>query len=143
MDYMLQTIAAVKEVDKQSQPGALELEVRTSYRFILNYSHRQEVKQLAEALIAVAELDTEDVNDTEDMKATISAAVISAKQGVGQMLAGQYQTAYSFSVDIAQAKLLLILQRHKINAISTGKKGSKHDYRMLFDQVRGRHSVGT
>ena len=36
ISYMLGAVAALKHVDKKLNPGALALEVRTSFRFVLN-----------------------------------------------------------------------------------------------------------
>ena len=98
MSYMLNTISSLKQVDRRAQPGALTLEVSTSYRFTIVYAWHSSAKHLADALIAVAKLDTDDVH-AKDVNALITARV-----AVSHFLIGHFNHPYSLTVDISQAK---------------------------------------
>ena len=96
--YMLQTLNALTHVNKQSQAGALDLEVRTAGRFLIAFSAHKEAEKITDTLICLSEVDRKEVhvNDTK--------ALASAKQVVSFILLGQLKGPYSLTVDIGQVK---------------------------------------
>ena len=83
--YMLHMANCLGHVDRKSQPGALALEVSTSYRFLFTYSWHEAAGRMASALIAMAELDTTDLHN-KDLKA-LSTAKVAVGCMLGKMLA--------------------------------------------------------
>ena len=98
MTYLWNAVSAFDHVNTRTQPGALMLKVRASYRFIMAYSDHEEVGRLAQILVEVAELDTKDVARSDQK------AVIGARQYVGLMLLGWQKLHFSLTVSVAQAK---------------------------------------
>jgi hypothetical protein len=100
-EYYLKALAAVKHLRTKSQPGALALEILCRTRIMWISRTEAEAMQMANAMLAIAKLDTDDIAKLDPADAK---ALCGNKMYVSLVMIGTSPTSFSFSLNLAQAK---------------------------------------
>jgi hypothetical protein len=133
-EYYLKALAAVKHVRTKSQPGALALEINCRSRIMWIGRTEEEVTQMANAMLAIAKLDTDDIAKLDPADAK---ALCGNKQYVSILLIGQFATSFALSLSLAQAKegVLVMMdafaQRYSRAVVDSFPLGSFERYHYL------------